>query len=229
MVEELLGFKKKDFSDAVVFLEKEITNDSGKTVIPRVTAITAIKKTLEALLEDTIPVVEKKEHKAAVQSLTNAIKLRERQLVENELSFNKLHEVTARLSGQLAEKEIKILEMKMPTENTIEFGINKTFFARKEETNKRYAKQREFYLEKIAEKDIQIIEQEELLLDLLWQACGIDVDGGIDNRCLSCYEEVCEYLFKKGLIEKGNDRIYFFKKDDKRISFEGKIEKELVK
>ena len=57
---------------------------------------------------------------------------------------------------------------------------------------------------------------DELLLDVLWQACGADEDGMIDNRCLSSYERACAYLCKKGLLvhdSKKSGRIYFLAKN----------------
>jgi len=48
-------------------------------------------------------------------------------------------------------------------------------------------------------------EFDELLLDVLNQACG-DGNGGIDNQCLSAYEEACDYLRNKGLLDKVNDK-----------------------
>lgn len=50
-------------------------------------------------------------------------------------------------------------------------------------------------------------EQDELLLVVLNQACG-DGNGEIDNQCLSSYEEACDYLKKKGILEEVNSRIY---------------------
>jgi len=50
-------------------------------------------------------------------------------------------------------------------------------------------------------------ECDELLLDVLYQACG-DGKGEIDNQCLSAYEDACEYLKKKGILEEVNSRIY---------------------
>ena len=50
-------------------------------------------------------------------------------------------------------------------------------------------------------------EQDELLLEVLNQACG-NGDGEIDNQCLSSYEEACDYLKKKGILEEVNSRIY---------------------
>lgn len=48
---------------------------------------------------------------------------------------------------------------------------------------------------------------DELLLDVLNQACG-NGDGEIDNQCLSVYEEACDYLKKKEILEEVNSRIY---------------------
>lgn len=69
---------------------------------------------------------------------------------------------------------------------------------------------------------------DELLLDVLWQACGEDEDGLIDNRCLSSYEQACTYLCERGLLvpdSKKSGRIYFLarKKDLKSTINGGKI------
>jgi len=50
-------------------------------------------------------------------------------------------------------------------------------------------------------------KQDELLLDVLVQACQ-NKDGEIDNQCLSAYEEACNYLKEKGILEEVNSRIY---------------------
>ena len=52
-------------------------------------------------------------------------------------------------------------------------------------------------------------KEDELILDLVWQACGSSEDGLIDNMALSVYEEACVYLCKKGIIRKENDRFYW--------------------
>lgn len=51
-------------------------------------------------------------------------------------------------------------------------------------------------------------EFDELLLDVLYQACGSQTFKGnkpigkatIDNQCLSAYEEACDYLTEKGYL-----------------------------
>lgn len=50
-------------------------------------------------------------------------------------------------------------------------------------------------------------ECDELLLDVLNQACG-DGEGEIDNRCMSSYEDACEYLKKKKILHEVNSRIF---------------------
>ena len=50
-------------------------------------------------------------------------------------------------------------------------------------------------------------EADELLIDVLNQACG-DGEGGIDNACTKAYEDACTYLTKKGLLQEVNSRIY---------------------
>lgn len=57
---------------------------------------------------------------------------------------------------------------------------------------------------------------DELLLDVLYQACG---DGfgkrQIDNdEGFSAYEEACDYLEKKGILSKVNSRIYNIIEED---------------
>ena len=54
-------------------------------------------------------------------------------------------------------------------------------------------------------------EFDELLLEVLIQACGIE-DDKIDNQCLSVYEEACDYLTEKGYLDTLNHRIYELKK-----------------
>ena len=54
---------------------------------------------------------------------------------------------------------------------------------------------------------MKIRDIDELLLDVLNQACGNE-RGHIDNECLSAYEHACSYLKKKGLLEELNGRIY---------------------
>ena len=51
------------------------------------------------------------------------------------------------------------------------------------------------------------------LLDVLNQSCG-DGLGEIDNQCLSAYEEACDYLKKKGILEEVNSRIYNIKNSE---------------
>ena len=53
--------------------------------------------------------------------------------------------------------------------------------------------------------EVRMDKIDELLLDVLNQACG---DGEIDNQCLSTYEEACNYLKKKGILEEVNSRIF---------------------
>ncbi len=60
---------------------------------------------------------------------------------------------------------------------------------------------------KLSQIKKELKESDELLLEVLNQACG-DGDGEIDNQCLSIYEEACNYLKKKGLLEEVNSRIY---------------------
>ena len=57
---------------------------------------------------------------------------------------------------------------------------------------------------------IDTSEYDELLLDVLFQACGLK-DNKIDNQCTSAYEEACDYLANRGLITTENGRIYQIK------------------
>lgn len=53
-------------------------------------------------------------------------------------------------------------------------------------------------------------KQDNMIMDLLCEACYV-IDGQfelIDNRCISAYEEACDYLTEKGYLEKINDRMY---------------------
>jgi hypothetical protein len=47
-----------------------------------------------------------------------------------------------------------------------------------------------------------------LLLDVLLQSCGGENNNEIDNRCISVYEEACDYLAEQGYIQTINMRIY---------------------
>ena len=52
---------------------------------------------------------------------------------------------------------------------------------------------------------------DELLLDVLWQSCGTDKEGELDNQCLSAYEDACDYLTEQGYLTTLNGRIYTVK------------------
>ncbi len=61
----------------------------------------------------------------------------------------------------------------------------------------------------------------DLLLGVLWQACGEPISeekDAIDNRAISIYEAACSYLEKRGLLTKKNDRIYFFTEKAKEMA-----------
>ena len=52
---------------------------------------------------------------------------------------------------------------------------------------------------------------EEILMDVIWQTCGVnDCKFGnyIDNKCISAYEDACEHLERLGYLKKHNDRTY---------------------
>ena len=65
-------------------------------------------------------------------------------------------------------------------------------------------------------------EFDELLLDVMIQACGNDCDNTligqqeflIDNMCLSTYEDACDYLTEQGYLVTDNGRIYRLKKQN---------------
>ena len=58
-------------------------------------------------------------------------------------------------------------------------------------------------------KEWEIEEVDDLLLDVLNQACGDDEGlGEIDNQCISVYEEASNYLKNKGALIEINSRIY---------------------
>jgi len=50
---------------------------------------------------------------------------------------------------------------------------------------------------------------DELLLDVLYQACWDEKHKWIDNECISVYEDACYYLEMCGLLRKKNDRIFY--------------------
>jgi len=55
----------------------------------------------------------------------------------------------------------------------------------------------------------KIIENaDDLLLDVLHQACFDDKHQVIDNLCMSAYESACKYLTLKGLLIEVNTRMY---------------------
>jgi len=58
-------------------------------------------------------------------------------------------------------------------------------------------------------------EFDELLLDVLIQACG-NQEGEfiIDNMCLSAYEDACDYLVDRGYLKSKNGRIYNLNKQN---------------
>ena len=61
-----------------------------------------------------------------------------------------------------------------------------------------------------------VVEGDRMVLDVLYQACGFTkIRKGcigqiqyVDNQCVSPYERACDYLCKKGILTKKNDRIY---------------------
>lgn len=65
-------------------------------------------------------------------------------------------------------------------------------------------------------------EFDELLFDVLYQACGNQTFKGnkpigkakIDNQCLSAYEDACDYLTENGYLKTKDGRIYTINKQD---------------
>jgi hypothetical protein len=53
---------------------------------------------------------------------------------------------------------------------------------------------------------------DELILDVLVQACGNQEGTEIDNHCLSAFEEACDYLTERGYLQSLNGRMYTIKK-----------------
>jgi hypothetical protein len=54
----------------------------------------------------------------------------------------------------------------------------------------------------------------ELLLDVLWQACGEATNGLLDTGSLSAYEEAAKYLCENGFLVPDSEksgRIFFLK------------------
>jgi hypothetical protein len=62
--------------------------------------------------------------------------------------------------------------------------------------------------------------QDELIFDLLLQGTHgtTEYDGEevVDNMCMSSYEDACEYLEERGVLEKINSRIYRIVHEDGR-------------
>ena len=57
MSEKVLGFKEKEFFQAIKWLDKEIKKDDGLKVVLRKETLETMKKELEIILEDGIPVI----------------------------------------------------------------------------------------------------------------------------------------------------------------------------
>ena len=64
---------------------------------------------------------------------------------------------------------------------------------------------------------INTSEFDDLLLDVINQACGL-ANGDIDNDCTSAYEIACDYLTDKGYMQTRNGRIYILTKKGKELS-----------
>ena len=59
--------------------------------------------------------------------------------------------------------------------------------------------------------------KDEILLDVLMQSCTDENSLIIDNMCISCYENACEYLKKRGYLKAINPRIYKLTKYGKKL------------
>jgi hypothetical protein len=57
---------------------------------------------------------------------------------------------------------------------------------------------------------------DELILDILIQACGSNEGTEIDNMCLSAFENACDYLTERGYLQTLNGRIYTVRKMEKK-------------
>lgn len=55
------------------------------------------------------------------------------------------------------------------------------------------------------------INVNDLLMDVLIQSCLEEESIIIDNKCISAYEDACDYLEKKGYLIKINSRVYKLK------------------
>jgi len=54
---------------------------------------------------------------------------------------------------------------------------------------------------------LDITKAETIILSILWQHSD-DNFSKIDNQCLSCYEDACDYMASKGYLRSDNGRIY---------------------
>ena len=41
---------------------------------------------------------------------------------------------------------------------------------------------------------------DEIILDVMLQCCGNQEETEIDNRCLSAFEDACDYLTERGFL-----------------------------
>lgn len=62
----------------------------------------------------------------------------------------------------------------------------------------------------------EIAELNDILLNVLWQACGNVKDNVIDTDCLSAMENACQYLKQKGILDTKNGRTYEIIEDLKK-------------
>jgi hypothetical protein len=52
------------------------------------------------------------------------------------------------------------------------------------------------------------MDVEDIILNMLCQSCETEDETIIDNRCLSAYEDACDYLTEKGYLKNINGRLY---------------------
>lgn len=116
----------------------------------------------------------------------------------------KVDTMTIRISKK-TKRELDEIGKKTDTYNDIIIALLK--WKHYKERNK-YLEQYVHKLEKEGERKMN--EVDELLLDVLNQACG-NGEGEIDNQCISTYEEACDYLKKKEILEEVNQRIFNIK------------------
>lgn len=69
-------------------------------------------------------------------------------------------------------------------------------------------------MKRVLEVRVDVSEINDLLLDVLFQACGTQFmeRQEIDTQCLKSYEDACDYLTNQGYLTTLDGRIYRVKK-----------------